>query len=222
MGAGLSVEECTSAENPHVRDCCHLEGETPVEIRIAYQRNVPPAQSLEPPAGAIRAHTATGGRDLAAELLPRRRDGPPGPAARDAERPPMPRGADRLRLPPPASGAWATPRQGGPEAGGGDFDAGTFAVPPDCDSERSGATTPGRMAPAVALHMLHLPQDDGLFPEVIRAAGCPSHTFREASATHRGGCPDARAEPCDDGAPRIQRNSRSGACAAEQKTIEHL
>lgn len=32
------MEECTSSENQRVRECCHLEGETPIEIRIAYQQ----------------------------------------------------------------------------------------------------------------------------------------------------------------------------------------
>eukprot|EP00439_Symbiodinium_sp_Y106_P048051 s3856_g6.t1 len=40
MGSVLSREPC-SMEPQKVRDCCHLEGETPIEIRIAFSQQRP-------------------------------------------------------------------------------------------------------------------------------------------------------------------------------------
>jgi len=43
------VDSCTSLENPRVRQCCHIEGEPPIEIQIAhrYPRRTPPHPSLD-------------------------------------------------------------------------------------------------------------------------------------------------------------------------------
>jgi len=183
MGSRVSIEECTSTDNPRVRDCCHLEGETPIEIRIAYQHPRPSAQPAGFDPAVLRAHQASAFGVAGASY---RRGGAAGsgpwpPGSADAEKPPMPRGAERLRLPPPSGSARGPPRTAANEDAGGDFDADTFAAPPD--SERSEVSaTPGRMHEPVALQVLQL-AEDGFFPEVVRANR--THTFREASSTHR-------------------------------------
>mmetsp|Transcript_50688 Transcript_50688/g.133900 ORF Transcript_50688/g.133900 Transcript_50688/m.133900 type:complete len:292 (+) Transcript_50688:156-1031(+) len=195
MGGKFSVDECTSTDNPRVRDCCHLEGETPIEIRIAYQQPRPAAQ----PATAVAGNVGTGAWDGrtngpthlghgAAHFAA----GPPhgaaavrgahwhSPGGMDAEKPPMPRGTERLRLPPPAgSGGRTQPRTPASQASTSDFDAETFAAPPD--SERSEvAATPGRMTQPAALQMLQLMQDEDYFPEIVRVSRQAPSTFREA------------------------------------------
>eukprot|EP00929_Paragymnodinium_shiwhaense_P070108 TRINITY_DN35485_c0_g1_i1.p1 TRINITY_DN35485_c0_g1~~TRINITY_DN35485_c0_g1_i1.p1 ORF type:complete len:258 (-),score=73.76 TRINITY_DN35485_c0_g1_i1:77-850(-) len=52
MGGKPFLDECASVDQERVRQCCHLEGETPVEIRIAYQRPKEPK-----PGGNQLAHT---------------------------------------------------------------------------------------------------------------------------------------------------------------------
>jgi len=173
MGTSFSVDECTSADSQRVKDCCHLEGETPIEIRIAYQnpRPVARASNFEPGAGgALHATSALSPRPL------RRRHEQQPARSPEAEKPPMPRGTERLRLPPPAGSARSQPP--GAPAGAGDFDAETFAAPPD--SERSGADrTPGRMLQPAALHALQAATQDcgDFFPEIVRISrqGPPSH-----------------------------------------------
>mmetsp|Transcript_14972 Transcript_14972/g.52543 ORF Transcript_14972/g.52543 Transcript_14972/m.52543 type:complete len:235 (-) Transcript_14972:39-743(-) len=185
MGGSLSaVEECTSADNQHVKDCCHLEGETPIEIRIAYQH---PRSAAHPASSSLGSHANT--------RLAGNWDRPGGtgdgfyhrnPAwphgGMDAEKPQMPRGTERLRLPPPAARTSAS-KAPASQASTGDFDADTFAAPPD--SERSEvATTPGRMGQPVALQLLHFPEDDH-FPEIVRVGRQGFSTFREVSSTYR-------------------------------------
>jgi len=209
MGSMVSLEECTSTDNPRVRDCCHLEGETPVEIRIAYQHPRSSAQPAGFDPSAIRAHQATaswergplgdhGGFQRHAGGV-----GEPWPMpVADAEKPPMPRGAERLRLPPPAGSGGRS--QAGCGEAGGDFDADTFAAPPDSERSEVGPS-PGRMLQPAALQMLELP-DDGFFPEVIRASRQGTHTFREASSTsrdtHRDTQRDAK-EVASPGSPSV-------------------
>ncbi|CAJ1333901.1 unnamed protein product, partial [Effrenium voratum] len=39
---GGKFSDCSAAD-PRVKDCCHLEGETPIEIRIAFSQQRPAA-----------------------------------------------------------------------------------------------------------------------------------------------------------------------------------
>mmetsp|Transcript_31466 Transcript_31466/g.68599 ORF Transcript_31466/g.68599 Transcript_31466/m.68599 type:complete len:304 (-) Transcript_31466:95-1006(-) len=231
MGGQLSVDECTSTDNPRVRDCCHLEGETPIEIRIAYQQPRPAAQPISSEGAGpwdARAGLANLGHGAAHFAA-----GPPhsvarsshwqSPGSMDAEKPPMPRGTERLRLPPPAGGGVRTqPRTPASQASTSDFDAETFAAPPD--SERSEvAATPGRMQQPVALQMLQFMQDEDYFPEIVRVSTsrqAPS-TFREV-ATDRS-VPDTQrsaaeypAAQLEEPAPseRASEGPRSGRSAA--------
>lgn len=196
MGSKFSVDECTSADNQRVRDCCHLEGETPIEIRIAYQQPRPPVHpsNFDPGPNRQAAHPSN--------FDPGNRHGAPGfsPGTfrnyhdqlspnTDAEKPPMPRGTERLRLPPPASSARNQPRTPASQASTSDhrdFDAETFAAPPDSERSEIGAgATPGRMQQPAALQMLQAAgADDDYFPEIVRVPRQgASNTFREALPT---------------------------------------
>mmetsp|Transcript_14169 Transcript_14169/g.38945 ORF Transcript_14169/g.38945 Transcript_14169/m.38945 type:complete len:276 (-) Transcript_14169:112-939(-) len=205
MGGRLSVDECTSTDNQRVRDCCHLEGETPIEIRIAYQQPRPPQRlagfthtggalapgsglgatngvsnlgSLPASGGGTRIGTFTGGYENAPL------SGRSWPTARgDAEKPAMPRGAERLRLPPPGANPWSnSARQG--HVDGDDFDPDTFAAPPDSErGEGSVASARNQMQQALALKVLQMQQEEDHFPEIIRAR----ITHRDGSSSTRGG-----------------------------------
>mmetsp|Transcript_85181 Transcript_85181/g.214819 ORF Transcript_85181/g.214819 Transcript_85181/m.214819 type:complete len:258 (+) Transcript_85181:126-899(+) len=215
MGGNLSVEECTSPDNPRVKDCCHLEGETPVEIRIAYQHPRPAAHPASASNSGNANHMAGAwDRAQASDGFYNPKHAPWPHGSMDAEKPPMPRGAERLRLPPPSGGARAQPRTPHSEsAGGGDFDADTFAAPPD--SERSDvAATPGRMQQPVALQVLQLPDDD-YFPEIVRIGRHQgSNTFREASSTYRGDTHRGGSE-----APTPPRSLAAETAAAEASLV---
>ncbi|CAK9086079.1 unnamed protein product [Durusdinium trenchii] len=65
---GLRFSEC-SANSQHVKDCCHLEGETPIEIRIAFSQQRPAAypsheshQGTAPRALRFPTHAASAAR----------------------------------------------------------------------------------------------------------------------------------------------------------------
>lgn len=48
MLQACTVDKCTPSDPQCVKDCCHLEGDTPIEIRIAYQPPKPPTQAHGP------------------------------------------------------------------------------------------------------------------------------------------------------------------------------
>mmetsp|Transcript_8126 Transcript_8126/g.24709 ORF Transcript_8126/g.24709 Transcript_8126/m.24709 type:complete len:228 (-) Transcript_8126:70-753(-) len=209
MGSSLSVDECTSADNQRVKDCCHLEGETPIEIRIAYQqpKPVPRVPALEPgpsAAAALHASSALSSRPPRRHQdFQQQQQQQQHTHSSDAEKPPMPRGAERLRLPPPAGSARGGPRSPGSQASTGDFDAETFAAPPD--SERSEADrTPGRMLQPAALHVLQQQQQAVLdagcdfFPEIVRISarmGQRGGGTSPGTAQVGGGLPPAPSTP---------------------------
>eukprot|EP00931_Biecheleriopsis_adriatica_P055305 TRINITY_DN32660_c0_g1_i1.p1 TRINITY_DN32660_c0_g1~~TRINITY_DN32660_c0_g1_i1.p1 ORF type:complete len:199 (-),score=19.28 TRINITY_DN32660_c0_g1_i1:174-770(-) len=162
MGGQLSLEECTSPDNPRVRDCCHLEGETPIEIRIAYGQHQQPRPSAYPSSyePGRRPPTQLGAGAAASRYTHAHA------LSADAHMPPMPLGADNLRLPPPPVGEGKTDAK----SELGDFAAETFAAP--LDSERSAVSTnPGRIDNPLALQMYHTwYEEDSCFPEVVRAS----------------------------------------------------
>eukprot|EP00928_Gymnodinium_smaydae_P087377 TRINITY_DN71649_c0_g1_i1.p2 TRINITY_DN71649_c0_g1~~TRINITY_DN71649_c0_g1_i1.p2 ORF type:complete len:289 (-),score=53.48 TRINITY_DN71649_c0_g1_i1:17-883(-) len=132
MGGKASVEECTSTDNQRVRDCCHLEGETPIEIRIAYQQPRPPQRlsgfahaggTLHPVGGAHN-----GFYNGAAPALQRGQFGDPYMSGRLSS-------LGRLRLPLAAdTQARRQPSPG--STGDDDFNPDTFVAPPDSEGER--------------------------------------------------------------------------------------
>eukprot|EP00435_Cladocopium_sp_Y103_P010578 s3796_g2.t1 len=67
---GSRFSECSSVNSQHVKDCCHLEGETPIEIRIAFSQQGPAAypshEGAAPRAFRIPTHLAA---TIAAERL---------------------------------------------------------------------------------------------------------------------------------------------------------
>mmetsp|Transcript_124355 Transcript_124355/g.277321 ORF Transcript_124355/g.277321 Transcript_124355/m.277321 type:complete len:224 (-) Transcript_124355:50-721(-) len=216
MGSIFSVDECTSTDNPRVRDCCHLEGETPIEIRIAYQQ---PRQSAHPstfdpgPHGA-QSQQALGSRGSFESPSDQRQWSP---CSLDAEKPPMPRGTERLRLPPPSgrgAGLRGQPRTPASQASTSDFDAEVFAAPPDSERSELGAT-PGRMQQPAALQMVQcspLPDDD-YFPEIVRASHAGSRSARSGTNTFRedpGQVPTYR-EGAENVEPPVTPNNRSTA-----------
>jgi len=195
MGGNLSIEECTSPDSQQVKHCCHLEGETPIEIRIAYQHPRPAAHPVSATAKASNTHSAGAWDRAQADGFYSGQHVPWPHSSMDAEKPPMPRGAERLRLPPPSGSTRAQPRTPASQASTSDFDAETFAAPPD--SERSEvAATPGRMQQPVALQVLQLPDDD-FFPEIVRVGRQGASTFREASSTYRDTHRDAHQDPAN-------------------------
>jgi len=208
MGAKLSIDECQSQDSQRVKDCCHLEGETPIEIRIAYQQPRPAAQPV-----TAHPHAAGHGHGFARSAWDNRHPQADGmqqrhaafqsfPASMDAEKPPMPRGTERLRLPPPSGSARAQQRTPASQASTSDFDADTFAAPPD--SERSeAAASPGRMGHPAAIQVMQLP-DDNHFPEIVRVTGRGTGTFREMStnrSTHRDSTQGSPATSASSPAP---------------------
>lgn len=154
------MEECTSPDKQHVRDCCHLEGETPIEIRIAYSQPRPSTSASYAPNNthqqlAARLAAAQGFRAAVPQLRAKA-------LSQDAEKIRMPiGGAQNLRMPP------APPTSG--DGIDGDFDAGAFSAP--LDSERSSVMTPGRIDNPAALSMLQMAmeQEADYFPEIVRA-----------------------------------------------------
>jgi len=198
MGSRFSVDECTSADNPRVRDCCHLEGETPIEIRIAYQPPRPPPRHTHLDTGPV-GMDASSARSAYDNLQDHRPGWPP--YAPDRERSSLPRGTERLRLPPHAGSvsARSQPRTPASQTGGSDFDADVFAAPPD--SERGSCmATPGRMQQPMALQVLQMASDDDYFPEIVRVSRQGTTTFREreGACTNRTVSPQNTARlPCE-------------------------
>lgn len=66
MGSTVSLEKCNSKDSQCVRECCHLEGETPVEIRIAHQPPRPAQQTLL--YSAAEGHASTVGYKVGGEI----------------------------------------------------------------------------------------------------------------------------------------------------------
>ncbi|CAE7022964.1 unnamed protein product [Symbiodinium natans] len=126
-----------------LEDCCHLEGETPIEIRITRQPGRgwyagPPRG--QPPLVMPMVRTA------------QHRIGP----VPEAEKPPMPIGVPG-RFPPPATVAHRPADEQG-------FDGDAFAEPPD-----SARANPGLMHDPAVLQMLYAwTTDPGHFPEIVR------------------------------------------------------
>eukprot|EP00930_Biecheleria_cincta_P005477 TRINITY_DN106400_c0_g1_i1.p1 TRINITY_DN106400_c0_g1~~TRINITY_DN106400_c0_g1_i1.p1 ORF type:complete len:204 (+),score=29.78 TRINITY_DN106400_c0_g1_i1:62-673(+) len=163
MGGNFSVEECTSPDKQHVRDCCHLEGETPIEIRIAYSQPRPSTYASSETGG--RRYPPSSHQQQLANRLAAAQGFRAAPKMRakalNAEKPRMPLGTENLRMPPARA-----PSADGME---GEFDAGHFSAP--LDSERSSVMTPGRMDNPAALSMLQMlmEQEVDHFPEIVRA-----------------------------------------------------
>jgi len=200
MGDKLSVEECTSTENQHVRECCHLEGETPIEIRIAYQQPKQPQRlqnfshaggSLHPGGGAgvaagVMRAPAVGSTMNGSSLTPRPYGAPA--LAGDAllavgdraGQPfggrPWPQGASGdANRPPMPRGAdkLRLPPPGSSsahKADGDEFDPDTFAAPPDSERGENAALAQQRLQQALALKVLQMQQEDDYFPEIVRVS----------------------------------------------------
>eukprot|EP00747_Dinoflagellata_sp_TGD_P167255 gnl/TRDRNA2_/TRDRNA2_191330_c0_seq1.p1 gnl/TRDRNA2_/TRDRNA2_191330_c0~~gnl/TRDRNA2_/TRDRNA2_191330_c0_seq1.p1 ORF type:complete len:286 (-),score=47.69 gnl/TRDRNA2_/TRDRNA2_191330_c0_seq1:123-980(-) len=190
MGGRLSVDDCASSDNPRVRECCHLEGETPIEIRIAYQHPRPAPRYMpatdQVPNGRLGGTMGyeypferrgawpvdLHGMGKAAQPPPRAVDGPSlssrhGPPAMQA----------------PLSGAHSARRAAlASQASAPDeFDPDVFVAPPD--SEAQGETNdaaPARLKPTPRTPTGHrLPHfarvqealhEDDYFPEIIRVS----------------------------------------------------
>lgn len=173
-----TVDKCTNADSQCVKDCCHLEGETPIEIRIAYQQprhhqaahlNAIAGQ-LGPSFGAASgAYPAMGAgvydRAYYDERIAWAAVRARGPG--DAEKPALPRGAERLRLPPPPTSNRSHGKDSTGSKASDEFDPDTFAAPPDSGRDGQAAfsnRTPG----AILQHVYNFPAEDDFFPEVVR------------------------------------------------------
>lgn len=173
-----TVDKCTNADSQCVKDCCHLEGETPIEIRIAYQQPRPQSQTLTgagqlppgfPPPGA---YPGMGGAvydkpyydALAAQAWAAVRARGPG----DAEKPALPRGAERLRLPPPPVSNRSHNRYSPKSQASDEFDPDTFAAPPD--SGRDGQNPLAARNRGMMTQAYDFSAEDDFFPEIVRVS----------------------------------------------------
>mmetsp|Transcript_29438 Transcript_29438/g.44494 ORF Transcript_29438/g.44494 Transcript_29438/m.44494 type:complete len:204 (-) Transcript_29438:13-624(-) len=140
MGQSLILQDCTSPDNPRVKDCCHLEGETPVEIRIAHQAPRP---------AEAYARRVLAGKEQ--EPHPDSESSLTSPLHQgwvDAEKPPYPRGTERVRVPQP----WGNRSNEGSLASSPDFDdAERFVEPAEVSLP---SPSPGRMDQPRALQMM--------------------------------------------------------------------
>mmetsp|Transcript_30329 Transcript_30329/g.67982 ORF Transcript_30329/g.67982 Transcript_30329/m.67982 type:complete len:185 (-) Transcript_30329:78-632(-) len=168
------VVDC-NLDNPmdgSTEDCCHLEGETPIEIRIR-----PPAY-----ARGGRAPSATGAAGSPPLVMPMMRTRHGVVPVPEAEKPPMPIGVPS-RFPPPAG--VGTPRRSEDDHG---FDGDAFAEPSDCFRG-----SPGLMQDPAVLQMLNAwSSEQGHYPEIVRATrrGLNGSVVREASPDEDAEGPD--------------------------------
>eukprot|EP00929_Paragymnodinium_shiwhaense_P023788 TRINITY_DN14807_c0_g2_i1.p1 TRINITY_DN14807_c0_g2~~TRINITY_DN14807_c0_g2_i1.p1 ORF type:complete len:181 (-),score=31.08 TRINITY_DN14807_c0_g2_i1:175-717(-) len=171
-GRNLGVGDC-SPNDQRVRECCHLEGETPVEIRIAHQNNGLARNrdggSLQLRAGSSPRYK-TGGEmnngvisSLGKHVLES------GGGVVEAEKPCMPRGADPDRMPIVPSQSKPPGLQARSCSGDG-FDPSSFAAPPDSERGERGRERQHKMQFALAAQAAAaVDRSEEHFPEVVRA-----------------------------------------------------
>lgn len=164
MGLPFSANENAEVEDQRLQYCCHMEGETPIEIRIAHQQPVG-----RPPSPRHRSHTVQHSAKLQHPILPVLQMSMAPQHVPDAEKPPMPRGTERLRL-PPVGGVNAQPpvsMSDASTAGTDGLDADSFAAPPDSDRSCEAGTAPCHLQnDAFAAPVLEV--EDDYFPEIVR------------------------------------------------------
>eukprot|EP00439_Symbiodinium_sp_Y106_P072735 s977_g13.t1 len=142
MGSRCAQRLLNGEQAPSLEDCCHLEGETPIEIRIPRQPGWYAGPRWQSPP-LVMPHMRVAHRV--------------GPLP-EAEKPPMPIGVPG-RFPPPA--APVPSRRPCDEHG---FDGDAFAEPPD-----SARWSPGLMHDPAVLQMLNTwTAEPGHFPEIVR------------------------------------------------------
>ncbi|CAE8589916.1 unnamed protein product [Polarella glacialis] len=170
MGLQQSIDECTSPDQQHVRDCCHLEGETPIEIRIAYSHPRPSSYpaNREPTGGGRRYPPPYGQPPLVAGGL----HAPRGRLPPTASRPEVHLGKSSPRPSVPAGDREASDAAAAGQVDSPEFDADAFAAPPDSERTQVSVATPGRMENPAALQMLQmaLAQEEDYFPEIVRVS----------------------------------------------------
>jgi len=181
-GPGATTATAADGGSQCMRDCCHLEGETPVEIRIAYQQPRPGSnlvaaaarRGVESPFESRFLFAPRGADDAAARAPPQGvRGAPPWPQGGLVDRRPSPPSGAGTSRSSPGRAFWdvartasSTPRSQGGSDG---FDPSVFVAPPDSDRGAYLARlVVGRAPPGV----LGPPQEDDYFPEIVRAADC--------------------------------------------------
>ena len=123
------------------KDCCHLEGETPIEIRIA-------GRQAPRPEGPTSQRSNPGRKAGGNVFVP------------EAEKPPMPRGVSSSRLPPPVM---SDPPHKSMDPDG--FHGDDFVVPPDSVIGHPGLQNPAalRVLQSMSGH------ERAHYPEIVRA-----------------------------------------------------
>mmetsp|Transcript_16479 Transcript_16479/g.32209 ORF Transcript_16479/g.32209 Transcript_16479/m.32209 type:complete len:163 (-) Transcript_16479:178-666(-) len=159
MGVSSSVNENAEVPDQRLKYCCHMEGETPVEIRIAYQQPVgrPPSPRHHTYRDQPPATPQHPGLQMAPQALQ---------PSLNAEKPLMPRGAERLRL-PPVGGVRAQPPVSMSDASTDGLDADSFTAPPDSEHSCEVGIAPCHLqVGAFAAPALEV--EDDYFPEIVR------------------------------------------------------
>lgn len=161
-----TVDKCTANDPQCVKDCCHLEGDTPIEIRIAYQ----------PPHHPTRPHGPSHLAGLHPNLARLRQSGHGGSTEPFDDRylwaphmsafpsdvysekmTPWHRAADVVR---PALGStrWSLSKD--------DFDHAAFASP---DDDRSVLAGSSRQPGSTRMESVPEACEDSFFPEIVRS-----------------------------------------------------